>query len=150
MTPFLLFFMIRSGCCCRPDDVPSSILDDTCTVSRIEEDPAETLRSTHSTHSSMGTMHSVHSIVGTQESIHSASSTLTRQGITRQLSGQEPARQELRQDGQAMRELNQSPTDESYTQFYTTDTEEAPSTSKSNGKGLKKKSKKAKSVSLWI
>ena len=151
MTPFLLFFMIRSGCCCQPDDVPSSMLDDTCTVSRIEEDPTETSRSTHSTHSNMGTMHSVHSNVGAQEITHSASSTLTRQGLTRELSGQDSARQELiREDGRVMCELSQSPTDDAYTQFYTAETEEAPSTSKSIGKGLKKKSKKSNSVSLWI
>ena len=152
MTPFLLFFMIRSGCCCQPEDVPSSILDDTCTLSRIEEDPSDNLRSTHSTHSDLGTAHSVHSSLGTTlESSHSASSTLTRKGITRQFSGQDADRPELvKEDGQVMCDLSQSQTAETFTQFYTAEAAETPSTSKSDGKGLKRKAKKAKSVSLWI
>ncbi len=142
MTPFLLFFMIRSGCCCQPDDVPSSVLDDTCTMSRIEEDQPETLRRSQSLRS--GT--------GSQDGTHSASSSLHRQSLKRQ---HDPARQELirqdtvREDGQVMRDLSRTSSrsqDELYGQY---ETDEEPSTSKSDGKGLKK-TKKAKSVSLWI
>ena len=156
ITPFLLFFMIRSGCCCQPDDVPSG-LDETCTMSRIEEDhgvpgAADTLRSSHSTHSEL-TAHEVGS------GVHSASSTLTRQSLGRHDSArQELIRQDaIRQDGQVTRELSRSNSagaaaqaSDAYNEFYPPDADEEPCTSKGNGKGLKSKAKKTKSVSLWI